>query len=88
MKVVLDESFWDENRQVRPNLDETVPHRGEVWCGAVWCGVVCFAVCCRVVCGVVWHVEQHLCTSKTSPCVPVRRGVLNLRGGLGRQINK
>ena len=27
MKVVLDENFWDEKRQVHPNLDETVPNR-------------------------------------------------------------
>ena len=26
MKVVLDENFWDEKRQVHPNLDETVPN--------------------------------------------------------------
>ena len=27
MKEVLDEKFWDEKRQVHPNLDETVPTR-------------------------------------------------------------
>ena len=27
MKEVLDENFWDEKRQVHPNLDETVPNR-------------------------------------------------------------
>ena len=27
MKVVLDEKFWDEKRQVHPNLDETAPNR-------------------------------------------------------------
>ena len=25
--MVLDENFWDEKRQVHPNLDETVPNR-------------------------------------------------------------
>ena len=30
MKVVLDENFWDEKRQVHPNLDETVPNQKDV----------------------------------------------------------
>ena len=25
--MVLDENFWDEKRQVHPNLDETAPNR-------------------------------------------------------------
>ena len=33
MKVVLDENFWDEKRQVHPNLDETVPNPA---CAKVW----------------------------------------------------
>ena len=35
MKVVLDENFWDEKRQVHPNLDETVPDRPLVEARAV-----------------------------------------------------